>query len=303
MPSTLASACVRRRSRVRRQEPSCEPASARVDIPIRGTPYCGLPMLRLAAICAVGILTLAGCGSTTKQPAAQSGPSARPQAIDPIAGAQSPAEAPYGSLSELRLQQIAKKAAPPRAVLADWPAGLVGWTVVLASERDRSPAEALARAAVARGLYGGVLDSSNYSTLTNGYWVAFAGIYDTQQQATASATTAHRLGFANAYPKIVSARPLASTAGGDCGEIKPQGLGPQGLGPPYDRMHVRSIGISCGTARRIIALLMQGKGQVHQGADGAQRFVRLDGWKCFGPHTGTAGCEGAGAAIDAVGTG
>jgi hypothetical protein len=71
--------------------------------------------------------------------------------------------------------------------LADWPTGKNGWTNVLVSVPKvdgRDAALARAEQARRRGLKQvGVLDSSRTSSLHPGYWVVFAGVYDSEAEA------------------------------------------------------------------------------------------------------------------------
>jgi cell division septation protein DedD len=68
---------------------------------------------------------------------------------------------------------------------ARWPAGKSGWTVVLASDSSESDARDKAKGFAANGIAGvGVLDSDDFSSLRGGYWVVFAGRYDSQSEAS-----------------------------------------------------------------------------------------------------------------------
>jgi hypothetical protein len=68
---------------------------------------------------------------------------------------------------------------------AEWPAGKSGWTVVLASDTSESDARDKARDFAADGIAGvGVLDSDDFSSLKGGFWVVFAGQYDSQSEAS-----------------------------------------------------------------------------------------------------------------------
>ena len=87
--------------------------------------------------------------------------------------------------------------------LTAWPSGKSGFTVVLASETNRAAAEAKARRAVAAGLSAGVLRSSDYRSLNPGYWVAFAGQFDSMGEARSSARSAAAKGFPQAYARAV----------------------------------------------------------------------------------------------------
>jgi hypothetical protein len=89
-----------------------------------------------------------------------------------------------------------------------WPSGRDGYTVVLKSvptSEGRSEADAAAERARSQGLpQPGVLNSSNYSSLNPGYYVAFSGIYDTEAQAEGNLSTARSRGFPLAYVREVA---------------------------------------------------------------------------------------------------
>ena len=92
--------------------------------------------------------------------------------------------------------------------LTVWPPGKDGFSVFLKSvpkSQGRGPAETEARRAQSQGLpQPGVLDSSDYSSLNPGYYVAFSGIYDTKAQAEAGLATARNRGFPLAYARRVA---------------------------------------------------------------------------------------------------
>jgi zinc-ribbon domain len=89
-----------------------------------------------------------------------------------------------------------------------WPAGKNGYTVVLKSvptSQGRTKADAAAQRARNNGLpQVGVLNSSDYSSLTPGYYVTFTGIYDTQSQADNALPNARARGFPTAYVRRVA---------------------------------------------------------------------------------------------------
>jgi hypothetical protein len=67
---------------------------------------------------------------------------------------------------------------------AEWPAGKSGWTVVLASDTSESGARAKADRFATGGIARvGVLDSDDFASLKGGFWVVFAGRYDSQSEA------------------------------------------------------------------------------------------------------------------------
>jgi len=92
--------------------------------------------------------------------------------------------------------------------IVGWPANKDGYTVILKSipkARGRAAAETEARTAIGKGLRQvGVLDSSLYSTLTQGYWVVFSGIHDTEAQANAGRPAAVAAGYTTAYVQEVA---------------------------------------------------------------------------------------------------
>ncbi|HEU5363367.1 MAG TPA: SPOR domain-containing protein [Gaiellaceae bacterium] len=89
-----------------------------------------------------------------------------------------------------------------------WPAGESGWTIVLVSYPKtfgRSQALQTARkAAKARLAQAGVIDSSRYASLQPGYFVVFAGIYASKEEADAAVATARQAGFGGAYSRQIA---------------------------------------------------------------------------------------------------
>lgn len=74
--------------------------------------------------------------------------------------------------------------------LAPWPAGRDAWTIVLVSvpkAEGRDKALAVAEAARRRGVTpAGVLDSSRFASLQPGYWMAYAGAFDSEAEANST---------------------------------------------------------------------------------------------------------------------
>jgi hypothetical protein len=98
---------------------------------------------------------------------------------------------------------------PPPNGKTPWPAGETGWTVALvslpATKSGRTRAQAQARHAVAGGLPEvGVLVSSRYASLHPGYFVVFAGIYDSRGEAQSSLSAARDAGFTSAYVRQIT---------------------------------------------------------------------------------------------------
>jgi hypothetical protein len=97
---------------------------------------------------------------------------------------------------------------PAKPTLVLWPAGKSGWTIVLDSvptTNGRGGAAAEAKQALHLGMKQvGVLDSSRFSSLHPGYFVVFAGIYDTEAEAQSHVIEAHRHGYRNPYPRRIT---------------------------------------------------------------------------------------------------
>jgi hypothetical protein len=77
------------------------------------------------------------------------------------------------------------------------------WTAVVASVTTRADAEAAAARLRNQGLPGDVLFSSDYSSLTPGYWVAFSGNFANRSEADQQSKLAQAAGFAGAYAREV----------------------------------------------------------------------------------------------------
>jgi hypothetical protein len=89
-----------------------------------------------------------------------------------------------------------------------WPDGVSAWTVVLASEATRGLAESAvekAKRVSSRGLNIGVLHSSDYASLRAGYWVTFAGQFDSVDEAQQAAER-YRGQFPSAYQRFIEQR-------------------------------------------------------------------------------------------------
>jgi hypothetical protein len=104
-----------------------------------------------------------------------------------------------------RLQAPGPSQSPAR--LTTWPLAKSGWTVVLDSvpvSNGRAGALAQARQARQLGLKNvGVIDSGQFASLHPGYYVIFAGIYDTQAEAQSAIIDAHQKGYRGPYPRRI----------------------------------------------------------------------------------------------------
>jgi cell division septation protein DedD len=94
----------------------------------------------------------------------------------------------------------------PKTGLATWPAK-DGYTVVIASIPARgtglADATAKAKEARTRGLNAGVLESGKFASLHPGYYVVFAGIYGSLEEAERAARAATSK-YPNAYAREVA---------------------------------------------------------------------------------------------------
>jgi hypothetical protein len=99
-----------------------------------------------------------------------------------------------------------RAAAPPAPAISTWPAGLPGWTVVLATRRDPAAARATATRIATGGISVGMLDTSQHPALKPGHWLVFSGRYPTKAAAEAQAAALLAKGETGARARLV-ARP------------------------------------------------------------------------------------------------
>jgi len=140
----------------------------------------------IAAIAAIAIAVAIVQLADDTERVAQNPPAATP--TPPPA----PSLTPDSTLPEASGKETPEPSSTPEATPesngsgeAKWPAGKSGWTVVLASDKAESAARDKARSFAADGISGvGVLHSDDFSSLNAGYWVVFAGRYDTQAAAS-----------------------------------------------------------------------------------------------------------------------
>ncbi|HEY7604697.1 MAG TPA: hypothetical protein VH760_10585 [Gaiellaceae bacterium] len=105
-----------------------------------------------------------------------------------------------------RPKPAAKPAPRPKPGLVKWPAK-DGYTIVIASiparADGRAEATAKAKEALSRGLRAGILDSGRFASLHPGYFVVFAGVYGSLEQAETAARAAASK-YPNAYAREVT---------------------------------------------------------------------------------------------------
>ena len=204
----------------------CVECGARVGTSLRRHPSWRLP----AAIVAVVVL-LAGAAvaytvgevasdsqadsaapaptQTAAQQAAPVQPAQPPTTADPAAPAEAgtptvPGTTDTGAQAEGQGTQTPDSAGDDSSgEIEEWPTGESAYTVILFSTDTRGDAERKARQAIEQGVPAGVLHSDDYSSLRAGYWVVFAGRFDTRDEAEEEAESYASLGFADGYPRFV----------------------------------------------------------------------------------------------------
>ncbi len=77
----------------------------------------------------------------------------------------------------------------------DWPAGTSGWTAIVSSGSSEASARAAATRLQSSGQPGGVLFSTDHSSLRPGYWVVFSGVFTSR-----SAALSHARSLVGTYP-------------------------------------------------------------------------------------------------------
>lgn len=172
----------------------CLECGARIALVYRRPPSWKVP----AAITAVVVLLMGGGAAVAV--AALSDDADREVAAAPPrpreAPAKAPAQKPETTTSE-KPKAKAKAKAPkePETVTAatglvqrgavyQWPSTLEGFTVVINSTEDRGSATTFARsAAKSKPAKLGVLRADDFKTLPKGFFVVFAGYYDSRAQA------------------------------------------------------------------------------------------------------------------------
>jgi len=86
-----------------------------------------------------------------------------------------------------------------------WPDDVSAWTVVLASEATKGLAKSAvekAKRIASHGLNIGVIHSNDYASLRPGFWVAFAGQFDSVDEAQRAADR-YRSQFPTAYQRFI----------------------------------------------------------------------------------------------------
>jgi hypothetical protein len=79
-------------------------------------------------------------------------------------------------------------ATPATNAIEPWPTGKQGWTVVVRQVKDRGTAVARAKQLSKQGVNTGLLRSSDYPGLDQGFWIVYSGRFSSQAKAQAAST-------------------------------------------------------------------------------------------------------------------
>jgi hypothetical protein len=82
----------------------------------------------------------------------------------------------------------ASSATSTQNAISPWPAGKQGWTVVVRQVRDRAAAVTRAKQLSKQGVDTGLLRSSDYPGIDQGFWVVYSGRFSSQAKALAAST-------------------------------------------------------------------------------------------------------------------
>lgn len=93
---------------------------------------------------------------------------------------------------------------PPPPVAPDYPSFGEGWIVILNSKKDWDQAYAVTDQAFQAGEFVTVIDSSQWSSLKPGWWVAHTGPYGSKAEAVAAAGRLKGVGLEDAYVRYLS---------------------------------------------------------------------------------------------------
>jgi hypothetical protein len=165
-----------------------------------------LALLIVAAL-ATAAAVYAGGDSEQAAPGRTLVATAPPDATETETGTAPTETAPVASVPTQATTTTPVDGAGPDSPV-EWPADQDGFTVVLASlpvSGGRAVAMQNARSAIRGGLKEvGVLDSEAFASLHPGYYVVFAGVYPSLEEAQGAVPDARGAGFANAYAREIT---------------------------------------------------------------------------------------------------
>jgi SPOR domain len=132
--------------------------------------------LALTALVSLGLILDALSGGEERPQAAER-PSERSRAAARAAERQPP------SAQRALWQYKARARRQLAASAGTWPAGRVGWTVILSSMSDEQLAQDFAKDVEDAGVDAGVLSTDEHPALGTGIYYVFAGVYDDELEA------------------------------------------------------------------------------------------------------------------------
>ncbi|HWH44632.1 MAG TPA: SPOR domain-containing protein [Thermoleophilaceae bacterium] len=191
----------------------CVECGQRIALAWRQPPSWRLPAAVVGGVVlAAGIalaLALADVAGDAEQVASAPVPTAAAPAPAPVPTDSAPvptdsAPAPPAAEEEPAPAPAPEEPSRTGGDLESWPADTSAYTVILVSSEDRAAAERRASSMADEGIPAGVLQSDDYSSLNPGYWVVFAGRFDTSEDAEKEAEKYASRGFPGGYPRFVN---------------------------------------------------------------------------------------------------
>jgi hypothetical protein len=152
------------------------------------------PLIAVAAV--VALLGAAAAGFAVSELTSDDGATTPVASAAPAATAKKQAE-PAGDVAG-----SSESGGDDAVALAAWPEDLSAYTVVLVTSSDEAGARKVASDAARSGLEAGLLRSDDYAELGEGFWLVFAGRFQTPEAAERRAA---QLGgrYEGAYPQQV----------------------------------------------------------------------------------------------------
>jgi len=175
-----------------------------------GIGYRTPPSWRLPAAIVAGVILLAGAGLAVAYSEISDDSGEVASAPGPNSAPAPPTQTQPAGEGESAKGEGEKAPAPERETttasgeLKAWPEDTSAYTVILLSTGTREGAETVARQAARTGIPAGVLQSDDYSSLNPGYWVVFAGEFDSTEEAQREAESYAGLGFPGGYARFVN---------------------------------------------------------------------------------------------------
>jgi hypothetical protein len=172
------------------------------------------PSWGVAALIVLGIVALAGVAlalavdqlsdeadraASSAPPAARTQPAPTATAPAQTSQATAPAAAPTPTTATTATTSA-------RGAIASWPGGRQGWTVIIRQTRSRGEAEGRARQLAGRGVQVGLLRSNDFTTLDQGFWMVFSGVFSSRAQAAGHQRRLGNRAPATAYFTAVTPR-------------------------------------------------------------------------------------------------